>query len=159
MWSNGVGAVCILLTKKLSRNNFYSSKSLTYFEELKHGLPRYQNKHQQITNQTKSDCTIQQESNGFWDYWRLRVQSCSSPINPDLHVHTYDPHVIEHVLSLRHLTMNVSHLSASVVKLERNRGKKYMNNQLKTKAFWFLSKNHRNSAIRKNLNLFEGFPL
>ena len=51
--------------KKLSSNNFYSSKSLTYFEELKHGLPRYQNKHQQITNQTKSDCTIQQETNGF----------------------------------------------------------------------------------------------
>ena len=38
--------------------------------------------------------TIQQEFNGFWDYWRLRVQSCPSPINPDLHVHTYDPHVL-----------------------------------------------------------------
>ena len=34
---------------------------------LKYGLPRYQNKHQQTTNQTKSHYTIQIEFKGFWD--------------------------------------------------------------------------------------------
>ena len=62
--------------------------------------------------------------------------------------------------SLWHLPVNALHLSVSVVKLERNRGKNtWIKYQLKTKAFWFLWKSHRNSAIRKNLNLFEGFLL
>ena len=51
------------LCNKLSLNNFKSGSCLTYFEELKHGLPRYRNKHQQTTKQTKSHCSIQQESN------------------------------------------------------------------------------------------------
>ena len=38
------------------------------FEELKHVLSRYQNKHQQTTRLTKSHCTIQRESEGFWNY-------------------------------------------------------------------------------------------
>ena len=56
----------------------------------------------------------------------LPVQSCPSPINPGLHMHTYDPCVLLHVASLWHLSMNESHLS--VVKLERKKYKKnYMN--------------------------------
>ena len=115
------------LCKKLSLNNFWSSNCLIYFKELKHGLPRYQIKHQQTTNLTKSHCTIQQESNGFWHYWRLRVQLCPSPINLGLHMHTYDPCVLLHVAFLWHLPINASHLSVSIVKLERNRRKKVMN--------------------------------
>ena len=39
-------------------NNFKSGNCLTYFEKLKHGLPRYQIKRQQKTKQTKYHCTI-----------------------------------------------------------------------------------------------------
>ena len=94
---------------------------------------------------------------------RLPTVTCTiMPISDksDLHVHTYDPHVLWHVAFLWHLPVNASHLLVSVVKLERNRGKNsWIKYQLKTKAFWFLSKSHRNSAIRKNLNFFEGFLL
>ena len=85
-------------------------------------MPRYQNKYQQTTDQTKSHYTIQQESKGFWDWWRLPVQLCPSPINPDLPMHTYDPFVLLHVASLWHLPMNASHLS--VVKLGRKKDQK-----------------------------------
>ena len=89
---------------------------------------------------------------------RLLTVTCTiMPISnkSDLHVHTYDPHVLWHVASLWHLPVNASHLLVSVVKLERKRGKNsWIKYQLKTKAFWFLSKSHRNSAICKNLNLF-----
>ena len=99
------------LCKKLSLKNFWSGSCLTYFEEWKHGFPRYQNEPQQTTNQTKSHCAIQQESNDFWDYWRLPVQLCPSPINPGLHMHTYDPFVLLQVASSWHLPMYASHLS------------------------------------------------
>ena len=52
---------------------FFIQKSrvnLTYFAELKHGLPGYQNKQQRQTiNQTKAYYTSQHESEGFWDCW------------------------------------------------------------------------------------------
>ena len=85
-------------------------------------------------------------------YLRLPVQLCPSPINPGLHIHTYDPFVLLHVASSWHLPMDASHLS--VVELERSRGK--YTNKISTKdiSVCFLSKSHRNSAIRKNLNLF-----
>ena len=55
------------------------------------------------------------------NYLRLPVQLCPSPINPGLHIHTYDPYVLLHVASSWHLPMDASHLS--VVELERSRGK------------------------------------
>ena len=53
-----------------------------------------------IIKQPNKHCTIKQESKGFWDYWRLTVQLCPSPINSDLHMHTYNPCVLLHVTSL-----------------------------------------------------------
>ena len=82
------------------------------------------------------------------NYLRLPVQFCPSPINPGLHRHTYDPYVLLHVASSWHLPMDASHLS-------KEAGGKYTN-RISTKdiSVCFLSKSHRNSAIRKNLNLF-----
>ena len=45
--------------------NLKSGNYLTYFEQLKHGLQRYQSRHQQTTKQTKSHCTIKKESKYF----------------------------------------------------------------------------------------------
>ena len=53
------------LCRNISLNDFWSDNCLTHFEQLKHGLPRYQNKHHQTAKQTKSPCTIQRESKGF----------------------------------------------------------------------------------------------
>ena len=44
--------------KKLSLYNFNSSNCLTSFEELKNGLPRYENKNHQTTTPKKCHCTI-----------------------------------------------------------------------------------------------------
>ena len=116
------------LCRNQSLNDFRSDNCLIHFEQLKHGLPRYQNKHHQTAKQTKSPCTIQRESKGFWYYWRLTVQLCPSPINSDLHMHTYNSCVLLHVTFLWHLPTNASHLSVSFVKLEKKEGqKKYMN--------------------------------
>ena len=63
------------LYKKLSLYNLFAN-FLTYFVESNHGLPRYQNKKQQkITKQTKTHYTSQEESNGFWNYWRYLYNS------------------------------------------------------------------------------------
>ena len=113
----------------------FSQITVTHFEQLKHGLPLYQDKHHQTT---KSHCAIQQESKGFWDYWRLPVQLCPFPVNPGLHVHTYDPCVLLHVASLWHLPNISSHLSVSVVKLEKNKDKKKYMNKISTKDIRFL---------------------
>ena len=99
--------------------NLKSGNYLTYFEQLKHGLQRYQSIHQQTTKQTKSHCAIKKESKYFWDYWQLPVQLCPSPINPDLHMHMYDPCVLLHEASLWHFPINASHLSVSVVSICR----------------------------------------
>ena len=125
------------LCRNLSLNDFWSDNCLTHFEQLKDGLPRYQNKHHQTAKQTKSPCTIQRESKGFWYYWRLPVQLCPSPINPDLHMPTYDPFVLLHEASLWHLPMNASHLS--VAKLERKKDKKntWININYRYKHFGF----------------------
>ena len=90
------------------------------------------NINKQLTNQAKTLYTSLQESRGFWDYWRLPVQFNPSPIYPGLHVHTYDPCVLLHVASLRHLLRVPSHSSISVVKLERNKVKKLYKYQLKS---------------------------
>ena len=45
----------------------------------------------------------------------------------------YNPFVLLHVASLWHLPTNASHLSVSVVKLKREKEKKYMN-KISTKA-------------------------
>ena len=112
----------------------FSQITVTHFEQLKHGLPLYQDKHHQTT---KFYYVIQQESKGFWDYWRLPVQLCPFLVNPGLHVHTYDPCVLLHVASLWHLPKISSHLSVSVVKLEKNKDKKKIH-KISTKDIRFL---------------------
>ena len=66
---------------------------------------------------------IKINTNRKTSYLRLPVQLWPSPKYPGLHIHTYDPYVLLHVASLWHFPINASHLSISVVKLERSRGK------------------------------------
>ena len=90
------------------------------------------------------------------NYWRLPVQSCPSPINPGLHVHTYDPYVSVITSSLLVAFANECFAFISICrKVREKQGKKYAN-KISTKeiSVCFLSKSHRNSAIHKSLNLF-----
>ena len=53
-------------------------------------------------------------------------------------MHTYDPCVLLHVASLWHLPNISSHLSVSVVKLEKNKDKEKYMNKISTKDIRFL---------------------
>lgn len=101
---------------------FINSSRVTVYPisvELKHSLPRYQNK-QNGKKPNKHKLIILVNTN----LWLLRlltvpVQFCPSLIYPGLHVHTYDLCVLLHIAFSWHLPWVTLHSSASVVKIRK----------------------------------------